>query len=114
HSRDGGLSFEPGIAIAKNNLFLNPSLALTDGGSLELLYYEGPLGDQNRALLTVAHAPDGMTFRCGRIADVGAFPHDPRHFGDYTGLAAGGGHLYAVFGEDLGHSQISFARIDAP
>jgi hypothetical protein len=115
HSGDGGSTFEPGVRVAKNELLLNPALAMTASGTLMVSYTAESNG---RALFKLARSADGKSFACSTLADVGSFPNDYRWYGANSGLAASGGHVLAVFGDDLfpnqTSTQIGWMRLDAP
>ena len=113
HSADGGASFGNSVLAARNELFLDPAFAITDAGTLELLYYAGVPGD--RARLVLARSNDGISFHCTELADAGPLPSSRAVLGDLLGLALGGGHLFAAYADDIGqHPAVDYLRLDEP
>ncbi len=117
-STDGGKSFPKHVFAedpAAGSKFLHPQLVRTAAGELVLLYYSG--SDKNpdpAGSLRLARSTDGgnsfgpstavkapITFKTAR--------GDPAWLGDYIGLVARGGKIFATFADNAGgQSHIKF------
>jgi hypothetical protein len=117
HSSDGGKTIERRVvaddaSIAK--YFMTPTLALSEKGTLEIVYYAGIGTKDSKGSFRLARSIDhGATFEASALLETPiTFAIDrgaSDWLGDYSGLVAHGAHVYAAFANNVsGYSHIDF------
>src|SRR5262249_11387313 len=134
HDTAGVVTFDAASTVASGptgTLFLNPQLARTAGGTLEVVYYSGILNVSPMpplpATLEHAHSTDGTTWTRTPFADMpGVFTLDRTKrtwLGDYIGGFAADGFLYVSYADNslncaaapqLKCVHIAFTRTSSP
>src|SRR5262249_14113623 len=106
HGRDtaGVIAFDATATVASGptgTVYLNPQLARTANGTLEVAFYSG-VPNMN-ATLEHAHSTDGTTWTRAALAMPGMFTLDRTKrtwLGDYIGGFAADGFLYVSYADN--------------
>lgn len=117
-SINGGTSFgQPDVvAPAGDTQYLFPRIASSPSGKLEVVYYEGIVGDD--ATLMHASSPDGSEWTRSEILTAGTFTTDvalASWLGAYLGVAIPGTNGFISYTQNLdGKAHISFSIVALP
>jgi hypothetical protein len=119
-SDDAAVNFGPPVTVsdgAPGTRYFLSKLAISASGRLELVYYQGTLGDVDN-LMRAESLDGGATWSHESMAEPGTLATGrglPCFPGDYLGLASAGDSLYVAYGDNnSGKVHIDLRRMAAP
>lgn len=114
-SKDGGDTIAERLSVQDGDFpyFINPQLASSAPGVLDLVYYAGTSEGDVNGSYRHARSTDGATFaKSTAVRERVLFTGDrgsSRWLGDYTGLIGDGGKVYGVFVDNsTGYADVRF------
>jgi hypothetical protein len=119
HSANSGALFSAPVAVSSGPAgaqYLFPAFARAPSGKLEIVHYQGMVGQP--ASFVLASSSDGTTWTSSPIGPAGTFTVDrtlASWLGAYVGLAATATSTFVTFTENsAGKAHVSFAKVAAP